>query len=421
MRGGRLDSFLSKTKKNERNKTLVQYIFFAVFHDEPLMCNFLCTPLSLNSTLAFMTKHTILCVDDEIDNVDALERLFRKKYTVLKATSGQEALSVLDQNPGPIALIITDQRMPEMTGVEFLEKTLLSHPETVRILLTGYTDLDSVITAVNKGQIFRYLTKPWDPVDLGNTVDHAIDRFVLGQELKKKNEDLAAALEDLKSLDVAKSNFMILINHELKTPLTSILSFSSLLAESSLTDEDKLMVNRINRSAERLKNLVDDVLLIVRAETNQLKIDIQSTSFTQFDDVLSKELQDLIQKKQQKIVSKLEPLHVMADVRLVKQVVMRLIHNAAKFGEDGSEIHIDTMKNGNNLRFLVHNNGPQLPASVLDKIAKPFYIDEDVMHHSTGMGLGLTICQSILKAHQSQLQFKNTPKGVMVYFELPLG
>lgn len=366
-----------------------------------------------------MTKHIILCVDDEIDNVDALERLFRRKYTVLKATSGKEALAVLDQNPGPLALIITDQRMPEMTGVEFLEKTLVSHPETIRILLTGYTDLESVITAVNNGQIFRYLTKPWDPVDLMNTVDHAVERFALGQELKKKNTELAKALEDLKSLDVAKSNFMILINHELKTPLTSILSFSSLLAESPLGDEDRLMVNRINKSAERLKNLVEDVLLVVRAETNQLKIDIQSISFTQFDEQ-PKDIQNILMQKQQKVITKLEPVNVKADLRLIKQVMQRLLHNAAKFGVESSEIHVESMKSGNNLRFIVHNKGPQVPLTIIDKIIKPFYIDEDVMHHSTGTGLGLTICQSILKSHNSTLQFKNTAQGVMVYFELPL-
>lgn len=366
-----------------------------------------------------MSKHTILCVDDEIDNVEALERLFRKKYTVLKATSGKQALEVLDEHPGPLALIITDQRMPEMTGVEFLEKTLDSHPETVRILLTGYTDLESVISAVNKGQIFRYITKPWDPVDLSNTVDHAVERFTIGQELKVKNNELAKALEELKSLDVAKSNFMILINHELKTPLTSILSFSALLSESSLPDEDKLMVNRISRSAERLKSLVDDVLLVVRAETNQLKIDVQNVSFSDFDE-LPKEVSHLLNQKQLVVKSDVNPAGVQADVRLVKQVMQRLIHNAAKFGQDGSEINVQVTAEAGVMRFSVGNRGPHLSPRVIDKIMKPFYIDEDVMHHSTGTGLGLTICQAILKAHHSQLQFNNTDQGVIVFFELPL-
>ena len=115
-----------------------------------------------------MSKHTILCVDDEIDNVEALERLFRKKYKVLKATSGKAALELLAQNPDEISVILTDQRMPMMTGAEMLEKTIETAPRATRLLLTGYTDLESVIEAVNKGQIHRYLTKPWDPIDLGN-------------------------------------------------------------------------------------------------------------------------------------------------------------------------------------------------------------------------------------------------------------
>jgi response regulator RpfG family c-di-GMP phosphodiesterase len=79
-----------------------------------------------------MKKHTVMCVDDEKDNVDALERLFRKKYQVIKATSGKEALELLKQNR--VSLIISDQRMPQMTGVEFLEKSLKTHPNAMRIL-----------------------------------------------------------------------------------------------------------------------------------------------------------------------------------------------------------------------------------------------------------------------------------------------
>jgi two-component system sensor histidine kinase/response regulator len=175
-----------------------------------------------------MKKHTILCVDDEKDNVDALERLFRKKYRVKKAISGEEALSLLGEEP-TVSLIISDQRMPHMTGVEFLEKSIQHVPSAMRILLTGYTDIDSVIAAINTGQIYRYLTKPWDPVDLAKTVDTAIERYELQGELEIKNAQLTKALDELKTLDHAKSNFMLLINHELKTPLTVILSYLQML------------------------------------------------------------------------------------------------------------------------------------------------------------------------------------------------
>ncbi len=366
-----------------------------------------------------MYKHTILCVDDEIDNVEALERLFRKKYTVLKAVSGKEALRILDQHPEPISLIITDQRMPEMTGVELLEQSIKTHPQTVRILLTGYTDLESVIMAVNQGQIYRYLTKPWDPNDLSLAVDRATERYSMAQELKIKNIELEKALSELKSLDVAKSNFMILINHELKTPLTSILSFSALLAESKLADDDKIMVNRIQKSADRLKVLVDDVLLIVRAETNQLKIDNQTIVFNDLEKSLPPDIQKILQQKNQNIEASYCKSHVIADARLLKQVMTRLIHNASKFGTDGCPIQVCTEDlPGGQIRFSVENKGPQISNRVIEKIFKPFFIDEDIMHHSTGMGLGMTICQSILKFHQSTLKVENHADGVRVYFDL---
>ncbi|MBS1971405.1 MAG: hybrid sensor histidine kinase/response regulator [Bdellovibrionales bacterium] len=366
-----------------------------------------------------MAKHTILCVDDELDNVDALERLFRKNYTVLKATSGAQGLEVLAENPG-VALIISDQRMPSMTGVEFLEKAQRTHPEALRILLTGYTDIESVIQAVNQGQIYRYLTKPWDSNDLLNTVATAIQKYEMTKELKKKNFELAKALNELKSLDKAKSNFMILINHELKTPLTSIISFIGLLNETQMDDEQKLFVNRISRGADKLKSIIDDVLLIVRAETHQLKVNTSPVSFAGIQTLLNPEVSNVLQYKHQTLTEKNLAVTAAADKDLIRQVLNRLVHNAAKFGSDNSEIFIEAAAAENQqVVFSVTNKGPQIEAPMIEKILRPFFIDEDVMNHSTGMGLGLSICQSILGLHQSKLRIENTDEGVRVSFNLP--
>lgn len=366
-----------------------------------------------------MAKHTILCVDDELDNVDALERLFRKHYTVLKATSGAQGLEILAENPG-VALIISDQRMPSMTGVEFLEKTQRTHPESLRILLTGYTDLESVIQAVNQGQIYRYLTKPWDSTDLLNTVATAIQKYDMTKELKKKNFDLAKALNELKSLDKAKSNFMILINHELKTPLTSILSFVGLLNETQMDDEQKLFVNRISRGADKLRSIIEDVLLIVRAETNQLKVNLAPVSFKGVQSLLNPDVANVLQYKHQTLLEKNLELTASADRELIRQVLNRLVHNAAKFGFDNTEVTVEAIPQDQEVIFAVSNKGPQIEAPMIEKILRPFFIDEDVMNHSTGMGLGLSICQSILNLHNSKLKIDNTDDGVRVSFNLPV-
>ncbi len=365
-----------------------------------------------------MAKHIILCVDDEIDNVEALERLFRKKYTVLKATSGDQALQLLDQHPGQVALIITDQRMPEMTGVEFLQKTLTAFPDTVRILLTGYTDLESVISAVNEGQIYRYLTKPWDPIDLANTVEHAIDRFLIGRELKQKNMDLESALRELQLLDRAKSNFMILINHELKTPLTSLISFLSLLLETTLNDEQQLYVDRIQQSTDRLKNLVDDVLLLVRAELNQLSLEKRETILTSFLSELKLDTKELLMKKQQTVKENFQAGVFLSDSRLLGQVLDRLINNAAKFGSEKTEVVVEGKPFEDKYRISVTNIGSPISETVIEKIFKPFFIDENIMNHSKGLGLGLSVSQAILQKHDSGLNIRNHSNGVSVYFDI---
>lgn len=364
-------------------------------------------------------KPTILCVDDEADNVDALERLFRKQYNVLKATSAKEAISVMAKHPGKIAVMITDQRMPEMTGVELLEKTLASHPETVRLLLTGYTDLESVISAVNKGQIFRYLTKPWDPIDLSNTVNRAVELHLLGQELQQKNAELERANIELKSLDQAKSNFMILVNHELKTPLTSLLNFSALMAETKLDEEQNLFLDRIRRSGERLRTLIEDVLLVVKAETGQLKSDVRSTQISHLLSAMPSEIHAMAQAKNQTVVEELDPTKVMADLAQIRQVFQRLVHNAIKFGDEGSQILLESKMIDGNVIFSVTNKGAPISEKIIDHIFRPFFLDEDIMNHSTGMGLGLTICQCLLQIHSSGLNIRNNADGVTVSFPLP--
>ena len=115
------------------------------------------------------SKITVLYVDDEENNLFSFKATFRLKYRVLTAISGEEALKILATKQ--VHIIITDQRMPEMTGVEFLEKVLEKFHDPMRILLTGYADMTAVVDAVNKGKIFHYLAKPWNEEELDLTIN----------------------------------------------------------------------------------------------------------------------------------------------------------------------------------------------------------------------------------------------------------
>lgn len=133
-------------------------------------------------------KPKLLVVDDEPDNLDLLYRTFRREFQVFRAESGTKALEVL-QESGEVAVIISDQRMPEMKGTEFLSKTVPQFPNTVRIILTGFTDVEDLVDAINSGQVYRYITKPWDPEELKILVQKAKESYELQktriEELKR--------------------------------------------------------------------------------------------------------------------------------------------------------------------------------------------------------------------------------------------
>lgn len=131
----------------------------------------------------------MLVVDDEPDNLDLLYRTFRRDFSVLKADSGVRALELLAEE-GEVAVIISDQRMPEMKGTEFLSKTLPEFPNTVRIILTGFTDIEDLVDAINSGQVYKYITKPWDPNELKAVVQKAAETYEL---LSQRTEELYRA------------------------------------------------------------------------------------------------------------------------------------------------------------------------------------------------------------------------------------
>jgi response regulator RpfG family c-di-GMP phosphodiesterase len=140
-------------------------------------------------------KITILYVDDEENNLTSFKATFRLRYNVITALSGEEALKMLENRH--VELIITDQRMPNMTGIEFLEKVLDKFPEPMRLLLTGYADMTAVIDSVNKGKIFHYLTKPWNEEEVEKTLKRAIEAYEEKQKMKEMNQKLSTSNDQL--------------------------------------------------------------------------------------------------------------------------------------------------------------------------------------------------------------------------------
>jgi len=136
------------------------------------------------------SKPKILVVDDEPDNLDLLYRTFYRDYKVLRASSGPAALDLLALE-GDVSVIISDQRMPMMSGTEFLSLTATQYPDIIRIILTGYTDVEDLVEAINAGKVFKYVTKPWEAEELKTVVRQAMDTHNV---LKARTRELTRTL-----------------------------------------------------------------------------------------------------------------------------------------------------------------------------------------------------------------------------------
>ncbi|MGE4608692.1 MAG: response regulator, partial [Myxococcota bacterium] len=132
-------------------------------------------------------QHTVLFVDDEVNILKALQRLLRHEdMNVICASSGQEALEMLEKTPAQV--VVTDQRMPEMSGVDLLSAVRERYPDIVRMMLTGYTEMNIAVEAINRGEIYRLITKPWNDDELRATIRQAFEQSDLKDEIKRLNQ-----------------------------------------------------------------------------------------------------------------------------------------------------------------------------------------------------------------------------------------
>ena len=178
-------------------------------------------------------KPAILYVDDEKQNLVAFKASFRRHYDIHLAQSGDEAIEVLQNNP--VQLIISDQRMPKMTGVELFEKILPDFPKPVRMVLTGYSDVEAIINSINKGKIYYYITKPWKAAELKLIIDNGLEAYQLKEENQGLQEEKNLLL--LKAEKQLKEN--ILSQFEtLKNQVNPHFLFNCLNALSSLVHDD---------------------------------------------------------------------------------------------------------------------------------------------------------------------------------------
>jgi len=218
----------------------------------------------------------VLYIDDEDNNLKSFRATLRKDFKIFTAIDGEEGLRIAQEEE--IHVVIADQRMPGMTGTEFFERMVQINPDPIRILLTGYSDIASVIDAINKGEVYRFIDKPWNIEQIKNSIKNAADIYFMRKELKEKNLKL-------KKLHSEMNQFVYSLSHELRGPLMSISGVSK-LAKMEVSDPNVLeYFEMIDTATGKLDDFIYKMLDFYRST----KIDHKVTEI-HFQEVVNQQM-----------------------------------------------------------------------------------------------------------------------------------
>jgi two-component system, sensor histidine kinase and response regulator len=392
-----------------------------------------------------MNRLAILCIDDENIVLESLKEQLQLELndenTVIEvAESGEEALEIageLSADGDDLAVIIADFIMPGMNGDELLEKIHRTKPESKKILLTGQASLQGVSNAVNKANLYRYISKPWDKDDLILTVKEALRSFQQDKTIVRQNKDLKelnASLEDkvdqrtneLKELNATKDKFFSIIAHDLKNPFNTLIGFSELLL-TNLDNYDKAhisdFVNIINSTSKSAYTLLENLLDWSRAQTGRLKMEPTQIHLKDIIEENVSLLHAVSEKKGVSLINSVDKSKTaFADENMIKTVIRNLVSNALKYTPKGGTVQISSAERDGFLETTVSDTGIGISEENLEKL---FRIDVNFSlkgtEDETGTGLGLILCKEFVEKNKGKISVKSTPgKGSEFSFLLPL-
>lgn len=388
-----------------------------------------------------MGRDKILCIDDEEMIVDALKfelvNHISPEILIETATSAEEALLIVNESlrrGDRFILVISDQRMPGMTGEVLLSRLDKIIPHSLKILLTGYTNIEAVQYAINNAGLFRYIQKPWEQEDLILTVKQAIDKYNTKRALDEKtnqiikmNEELEDKIEErtiqlseaLKELEA----FSFTVSHDLKSPLRSIDYYTKYILEDhqeELSEEAKEMLRSIRSTCESMFNLINKLLLY--SMTAKALPELSSIDTNQLFQQTYSELMTSIENRDIEFVINGELPVVEADPVLLKQVINNILSNSIKFTrkKDKAVITVDCEEADNEYRFYVRDNGAGFDMQYASNLFGIF----QRMHNQSefeGSGIGLATVKKIIEKHGGKVSIDSVEnEGTVVSFSLPI-
>lgn len=376
-------------------------------------------------------RPSLLVVDDEPEVLRSVHDLLRLDYRVITRGSGVAALDVL-QSAEDVHVIMSDQRMPGMSGVDLLRQARAIRPETTRLLFTAHADVRSIIDAINEGHIFRYIAKPWDPDELAAVVRQAVERHDLIVEKNRLVVELQSANARLIEANRLKGAFLEVASHELNTPVSVLLGLIELrkMATPDAPAADRQWLDHAGSAARRLARTVERMLNLVRSGDFGRPLERRPADLALLIQGAVDKLSSYLTLRRQTVAISiepgLEPIEVDADK--IADVVVNLLANAIKFTPDGGIIRASAASEPGWLRVSVTDEGSGIPTDDQQYLFEPFFTGFDTLRHSSGdyqfgkrgLGLGLWLVKSFVELHGGRVELSSRHgQGSTFAFLLP--
>jgi two-component system, sensor histidine kinase and response regulator len=355
-----------------------------------------------------MATHTVLVVDDEPASLRAVARALAEDYRVVTTATAAEALRLLAAEP--VAVLVVDQRMPEMTGTELLARSAHHHPDTIRVLLTGYTDVETLVDAINAGQVYYYLTKPWVPRELRLVVRRGVEHYEGEAERRRLLMELERACGRAQREAAQKGRLLAVAAHELGTPLHVLSNALAFLAEDELPAAARPWLDTAQRSAEWLGRGLAQMMTAARWGSGRLTLHRRPVDLVEVLDRLRTVFAPILATRRLNLRVDVAPAMppVAADHVWLERALGNLLSNAVRFTPDEGMIAIVARADGAAATVEVADTGMGIAPSLLDDVFEPFSPSGgDLSLHASGrfefgargLGLGLAITRAIVTQH----------------------
>lgn len=351
----------------------------------------------------------VLYIDDELNNLHAFKALFRKEYEIFIAESAEEGIALLAEEE--VHVIICDQRMPGMTGVEFFESILQKYSHPIRILLTGYTDIQAVVEAINRGQIYRFIDKPWNQQVLSIAIQNAYEIYYTKFLLREQNIQLQKAYEEL-------DKFVYSASHDLRAPLASILGIIK-VAKSDDMKNIPDYIDMIDRTVNKMDAFVQNIIKYYRS--NRIDIEINQINFENLINDLLFDLDALIKESKIECLIEIEePINISSDESRIRIIINNILLNAIKFHDEHTQlktihVRVKTVLTGSTIE--IEDNGIGIEPEMQDKIYDMFFRG---IHKNAGSGVGLYVAKEALKKINGTIHVESSPGvGTIFIVQIP--